>query len=71
MHYVGLSRLRNSSTLHILNLNEKKMCQPKGPRGNGQTQKGNISALSSMLVQHQREENEDTVSQCKISPSSF
>lgn len=26
MHYAGLSRLRNSSTLHILNLNEKRMC---------------------------------------------
>ena len=25
MHYVGLSRVRNSSSLHILNLNEKKI----------------------------------------------
>jgi len=25
MHYVGLSRLRKSSTLHVLHLNEKKM----------------------------------------------
>ena len=24
MHYVGLSRVRNSSSLHVLNLNEKK-----------------------------------------------
>ena len=26
MHYVALSRVRNSSKLHILNLNEKKIC---------------------------------------------
>ena len=26
MHYVALSRVRNSSTLHICNLNEKKIC---------------------------------------------
>ena len=25
MHYVGLSRVRNSSALHILNLNENKI----------------------------------------------
>ena len=25
MHYVGLSRIRNSSALHILNLNENKI----------------------------------------------
>ena len=25
MHYVGLSRVRNSSSLHVLNLNEKKI----------------------------------------------
>ena len=24
MHYVGLSQVRNSSALHVLNLNEKK-----------------------------------------------
>ena len=25
MHYVGLSQVRNSSSLHVLNLNEKKI----------------------------------------------
>ena len=29
MHYVGLSRLRNISGLHILNLNEKKIAVSK------------------------------------------
>ena len=26
MHYVALSRVKNSSTQHIINLNEKKIC---------------------------------------------
>ena len=26
MHYVALSRVKNSSTLHIINLNENKIC---------------------------------------------
>lgn len=26
MHYVALSRVKNSSALHIINLNENKIC---------------------------------------------
>ena len=38
MHYVGLSRLTNSSSLHILNLNERKITvSKKGTRRNEKT----------------------------------
>jgi len=39
MHYVGLSRVKNSSALHILNLNEKKKYVSESSRHHFQVQK--------------------------------
>jgi len=52
VHYVALSRVRNSSTLHIRNLNEKKICvSGKVKQEMSRLREKTFSTLYTMLIQ--------------------
>jgi hypothetical protein len=62
MHYVGLSRVMNIDSLHILNLNEKKIKV---------SSKVAQELLKTCLPSFDSISNTATVSKCPISSSSY
>ena len=67
MHYVGLSRVRNSSALHILNLNENKIKVTEKVKNEMSMQTKNTSkpcAFSSVTGQQFTPNKNNLVSEC-------
>ena len=73
MHYVGLSRVRNSSSLHIINLNEHKIRVSEkvvNEMNRLRTEAYLVPSVALKTLDHNYNYNYNCISKCEILTSS-